>query len=478
MQTAIYTRLSLERDANAENCAIQEAECREYAENLGWEVVAVFSDSDISASRYSRKPRPGYNELIEAVEAGEVEAILITEMPRLYRRLEELLELMHLAEATNLKRIETTDGLAYDLSTGFGVHNAVAAVNTAMFESRKISDRMKRKRRAEARAGRAHGGSRPYGFEKGGMVVRESEAEIIREAARLVLAGEPVSSVVRMLNLRREPTATGGKWHPRNLEQILTSRRIAGIRTHNGSEYPAAWPAIISREESDRLRLMLHLRNTPGKRTPKSYLLSSMVYCGLCGKPCSSSGTVMKTGVTQRKYRCKHFDGSGMKYGCGKIARAAEPVEALVSEAVLHRCDSEELAAALRDSTQPEISGLMETYDSQRTKLNDLITDYASGLLNREQLARAKAVVEEAMEATRAKLAKVESGRALISLPAGQSVRQAWERSDLTWRRSLVSLLVVRVVLHPSRPGRMRWEGPDGRSWTFDPTKVTIEWRP
>jgi predicted RecB family endonuclease len=140
--------------------------------------------------------------------------------------------------------------------------------------------------------------------------------------------------------------------------------------------------------------------------------------------------------------------------------------------------DSEELAAALRDSTRPEISGLMETYDSQRTKLNDLIADYASGLLNREQLARAKAVVEEAMEATKAKLAKVESGRALISLPAGESVRQAWERSDLTWRRSLISLLVVRVVLHPSRPGRMRWEGLDGRSWTFDPTKVTIEWRP
>jgi site-specific DNA recombinase len=478
MQATIYTRLSQERDANAENCAIQEAECREYAEGLGWEVVAVFSDPDISASPYSRKPRPGYNELIEAVKAGEVEAILITEMPRLYRRLEELLELMHLAEATNLKRIETTDGLAYDLSTGFGVHNAVAAVNTAMFESRKISDRIKRKRRAEARAGRAHGGSRPYGYEKGGMVVRESEAEIIWETAQLVLAGEPVSSVVRMLNLRGVPTATGGKWHPRNLEQILTSRRIAGIRTHNGSEYPATWPAIIPREDSDRLRLMLHLRNTPGKRTPKTYLLSSMVYCGLCGKPCSSSGTVMKDGTTQRKYRCKHFDGSGTEYGCGKIARAAEPVEALVSEAVLHRCDSEELAAALRDSTKPEISGLMETYDSQRTKLNDLITDYASGLLNREQLARAKAVVEEAMEATRAKLAKVESGRALISLPAGQSVRQAWERSDLTWRRSLVSLLVVRVVLHPSRPGRMRWEGPDGRSWTFDPTKVTIEWRP
>jgi len=41
MRCAIYTRLSLERDANAENCAIQEAERREYAEAQGWDVVAV-----------------------------------------------------------------------------------------------------------------------------------------------------------------------------------------------------------------------------------------------------------------------------------------------------------------------------------------------------------------------------------------------------------------------------------------------------
>jgi site-specific DNA recombinase len=480
MRCAIYARLSIEREASSDNVETQIEECSDHIEDQGWTVACIFSDADISASRYSKKPRPGYAQLLEAVRAGEVECIVITEMPRLYRRLEELLELMHLAETTALKRIETTDGNYYDLSTGMGVHNAVAAVNTAVLESRKTSDRMRRKRRAEAKAGKAHGGHRPYGYEKGGMTLNEAEADVIRECAQLVLAGEPLLNVVRMLNLREVPTARGRGWYNRNLEQILTSRRIAGIRTHNGSEYPAAWPAIISKEDSDRLRLILKDRCIPGNsRTPKTYLLSSMVYCGHCGKPLISSG-VRRNGVTQRKYRCRHHDSSGNVYGCGKIVRSAEPVEILVSEAVLYRFDTPEVAASLRDAERPEVSTLMDDYNARKLKLKELVEDYASGLLNREQLGQAKAVVEEALEATKATLARAESGRTLTAIPIDKTIREAWETADLIWRRSLISLLVDKIVIQPSWPGGRKWESPDesdDRSWAFDPTAVQIVWR-
>jgi DNA invertase Pin-like site-specific DNA recombinase len=150
MRCAVYARLSIEREASSDNVETQIEECSAHIDDQGWTVACIFSDTDISASRYGRKLRPGYNHLLDAVRAGEVECIVITEMPRLYRRLEELLELMHLAETTALKRIGTTDGYFYDLSTEMGVRNAVAAVNTAALESRRTSDRMKRKRRAEA----------------------------------------------------------------------------------------------------------------------------------------------------------------------------------------------------------------------------------------------------------------------------------------------------------------------------------------
>jgi hypothetical protein len=100
-----------------------------------------------------------------AMERGEVEVVLCTEMTRLYRRLEELLDLIRLAERSNLTRIETTDGSGYYLYTGEGVHAAVSSVNNAVLESRKISDRVKRKHRARAQAGLTNGGSRRYGYE-------------------------------------------------------------------------------------------------------------------------------------------------------------------------------------------------------------------------------------------------------------------------------------------------------------------------
>lgn len=89
----------------------------------------------------------------------------------------------------------------------------------------------------------------------------------------------------------------------------------------------------------------------------------------------------------------------GRSTGCGKIVRMAEPVELLVSEAVLHRLDSPEMAAALAPSGE-DVSGLLERCNTQKARLDDLITDYATGLLSREQLAQAKSIVEEAIEAT------------------------------------------------------------------------------
>jgi DNA invertase Pin-like site-specific DNA recombinase len=125
--------------------------------------------------------------------------------------MDELLELIKLAESTSLNHIiAIEEGGGYDLSTGQGIHNAVSSVNNAMYESRKMSDRIKRKFRARAKNGLAHGGSRPYGYEPGGMVVvREDEAKIIREVATRVTQGTPITVLARELNQRDIPSASG-----------------------------------------------------------------------------------------------------------------------------------------------------------------------------------------------------------------------------------------------------------------------------
>ena len=124
MRAARCARLSRNRQGLSTNTHVQLAECAQYVEGKGWTLGVTHGDDDLSASRYSTKPRPGYAALLADIAAGRVDVIVVTEMTCLYRRLEELLELIKLAETTALKRIETTDGMSYDLSTGEGVHQA------------------------------------------------------------------------------------------------------------------------------------------------------------------------------------------------------------------------------------------------------------------------------------------------------------------------------------------------------------------
>jgi site-specific DNA recombinase len=473
VRTAIYTRLSLDRSGRSENTQLQERECRSFAEDQGWPVVQVFTDNDVSVSRYSKKPRPGYEQLLQLIRAGEIDAVLVTEMTRLYRRLEELLELLRLAEASPLQRIQTTDGSAYLLSTAKGVHSAIASVNNAVLESRRISDRTRRKKKARAAEGRFNGGPRPFGYEPDGVTVRESEAKVVRWCYERLLAGDSLRTLVRTLN------AEGGHWHAHTLRQILTSKRIIGVRVHQGNEYPAVWPGIVDREDWQRVQVILDEKRRfvgANKKGTRSYLLTGMAHCGLCGNQLIGSATQgPREGEPRRRYRCRTIDVYGQTTGCGKIVRMAEPVELLVSEAVLHRLDSPEMAAALAPSGE-DVSGLLERYNTQKARLDDLITDYATGLLSREQLAQAKSIVEEAIEATRAEMAKLERGRTVAAVPAGQTIREAWEAASLDWRRELVGLLVERVTLHPGRTGACRWSY-GGRTWQFDPRKVEIAWR-
>ena len=67
---AIYARLSKNRNGLSTNTAIQVAECLEevrcYAadRHLAPEIVVIFEENDISASKYSKKPRPDYEQLV------------------------------------------------------------------------------------------------------------------------------------------------------------------------------------------------------------------------------------------------------------------------------------------------------------------------------------------------------------------------------------------------------------------------------
>lgn len=280
MRAIVYDRISEDPEGERENVEIRLAECREFCADQGWVVVAEFSDDDISASKYTKKLRPGYNDFFNAVAAGAGEIVVTTEMERLYRRLEELLELIKLAERTPLRRIACTDGSGYDLSTGPGIHGAISAVNNGMLESRKLSDRMKRKKQAKASNGYWWGGARPFGYQ---LAEREGitrtgkkfiyyelepdpvESELVEEGVKRILAGESASAIALDWTKRGIRGARGGALDNTQITRTLSAPYLAGLRTHHGKIIPGNWPAIIEdREQWETVRATL-------ERTPLGY---------------------------------------------------------------------------------------------------------------------------------------------------------------------------------------------------------------
>ncbi len=505
-----YARLSQDRKGTSPNCQYQEDDYRVYAEDRHYDVVGSYSDDDISASKFSTKPRPGYDNLLGAVRDNAAEVLLATEVARIFRRVLEVLEFIELASNTTLRWIETTSGRVYDLRTASGVAALIAEVNNAALEVGTTSERITRQK---AKEGMFHGGMRPYGYEgairaecqvpgctdddcKHGMILNkgrigiaivEEEARVIRECVQAVLAGQPIQSIVRALNERGVPTSADKLWTPPKLKAILTSPRLIGVRTHLGQEHPAVWPALVSREDFEQVRLILQ-GAWQGKKRARNYLLTGFLYCGIC-EQCMNGGAYYKVpksrgGQPQRSYRCYAINIWGAKHGCGKIRRRAEPVELLVTDLVLKRYSSPNFAAAIKrayqDGGQDELSAYLDEAQGYRLKIQEVEDAYKAGRagMDIDTMLRIKLDLEEELEKVNAKVARHSTGRVLAAIPAGKNVREAWDKADIDQRRALIGLIVKRIVILPGRPGKKRWRHKDtDQTFAFDPELVQVEWK-
>src|SRR5215218_3138042 len=207
-RAAIYCRISRDPRGDLLGVQRQEPPCRELCERLGWEVVEVYTDDDLSA--YNGKHRPAYEQMLEDLRAGQVNAIVAWAADRLTRRPVENEAIIDLAERLGVKL--ATVGGEYDLATPSGRLHFRQLGIIARYESEHRAERLRLKHAELARAGKtAGGGRRPFGYEPDGITVRPAEAELIREAGRRVLAGEGLHAIVTDWAQRRIPTPEG---HP------------------------------------------------------------------------------------------------------------------------------------------------------------------------------------------------------------------------------------------------------------------------
>ena len=455
-RAGIYCRISADRTGAGLGVQRQEADCRALCEARGWNVAQVHVDNDTSA--YSGRTRPAYEDLLDAIGRGDVDAVVAWHPDRLHRSPRELERFIDLVEHHRV-HVATVQGGQYDLSTAAGRMTARVVGAVARHESEHKSERQRAKAAQLAAAGAVPGGgTRPYGYDTDRVTVRLDEAAVIRDAARRVLAGESLRGICADLNARQVSTVTGTPWSTTVLRRVLTAPRTAGLREHHGTTTPAVWPAILTAADHHRLLALLTDPARTVNRHPRRYLLTGLATCALC----DARLVARPRGDRTRCYVCA--TGPGFR-GCGRIRVLAEPLEDFVTRLVLAAVDTGDLAARVATTPDVDEQTVLDEITATEARLDELATEWALGVLDRRSWATARDALTGRLDNLRRTL--VARPGPLTEYQAPGVLAEAWPDLRFDQRRAVLDAVVVRVVVGSAVKGRNR----------FDPGRITVEWR-
>lgn len=454
-----YARISKDRTGEELGVQRQTEDLEALSQQRSIAIREHFVDNDISATRGRHRPR--YAALMAAVDRGEVDAVLVWSLSRLWRNRAE--------RAAGIEKLRQhgvsvlcVKGPDLDLSTASGrlLAGLLGEVDTHEVEQK--SEREQRAMRQRVEQGKPPGGPRCYGYNTGGTETVPDEADDVRRMFDDLLAGASLSGIATDLNKRGRPNRNGELWAHNAVRNLLLNERYAALRDYRGELYAGAWPAII---DEATWRAAKHVLEDGGRATSpgpgRRWLLSGIARCGVCddGTTVTSGSRGApkgKTGPTQPLYRCrltKH------------LARWTEPIDLVVEEFVIRRVSRPDAVDLLVDREAPDAAELRSKAVALRTRLKSLAAEFADdddadASEFRDATKRIKARLGE----VEAQMAHPQRARVLVDLVTAEDPGRAWEDLTLDRQRAVVETLASVTIL-PGRPGRR----------PFDPATVRID---
>lgn len=347
IQAAIYCRISSDKDGEAAGVARQEADSRELAERLGWDVAHVYIENDTSAyqrkrvtlpdgSKGLRVVRPQFRALLDDLSTSRVGAVIVYDLDRVARDVRDLEDLIDCVESSGAQARAVTGSL--DLSNDSGVTMARILVVMAAKSSRDTSRRVTRALEDRADAGKpSAGGIRPYGFERSGSIIPD-EAEVIRRIANAIVEGQTLGSIAAGLNDDNVPTVSGVPWQGPSVRRVVTKPRTAGLLEQRGDIIgETEHGGILTPREREDVMTALDSRSTGTNQL--RFWLTGVLVCVRCGAPLTGRSRGKKrtpvyicappSANPEIKHRPSYHP------GCGGISIVAPETEAVVAAMIV-----------------------------------------------------------------------------------------------------------------------------------------------
>lgn len=214
-----YTRVSTDMQVQEGVSLANQAErIRGYCEYRSFDLVAEIEDAGVSGGL--NKAREGFIRLLDMVESGEAQVIILYSLERLSRDMLTLLALERLLDEYDIE-LHTVEG-QIDTSTPDGFMNFAMKAFLGEMERRQVKYRTKKAMEHK----KAHGqvvGSIPYGYTREGdkLVPVVHERGIIREVNDLYRASARLVDITNHLNEQGTMTREGKPWSPQQVKRLI-----------------------------------------------------------------------------------------------------------------------------------------------------------------------------------------------------------------------------------------------------------------
>jgi site-specific DNA recombinase len=482
----------------------QERRCRAFVEGRGGRYIHTYEEPDTSAWKRKRvqQPdgtviyrviRPVYQQALADLRRGiapngqRLDGLIVADIDRLTRDNRDLEDAIDAVTQYDRPIIDPSGTL--DLLTDNGRTVARIVVATKNQQSADTARRVRDKHHAMQRAGIPTGGTRPFGWQPDKRTLDPAEADVIREAARRILAGAPLSALVVEFNARGVRSATGKPWRNPTLKGILRSPRICGyraryvkesnpetgtqsqrveiVRDDSGSPVMGQWEPILSVTEWEAVTALIGSNVVAARgANARKYLLTGILRCGRDG--CGGPLRAQKVHASQNPvpdlfhYSCT----AKAQGGCGgRVSIHGPRTDERIRNLVILKYEKEAASrsAAADAGPWPQAAELEQLRQDMRELTAAWRARQISGSHYFAQFGEVEAEHDLLAQERDRWLAVT---HAAAGRPVTITVEQ-WDGYTLAQRRAYVEDVLHAVIVHPAQPG---WDG-------FDPNRLEPIWR-
>lgn len=320
-----YCRFSSDRQRE-ESIEAQKNAIKVYANDRGFNIVAWYCDRAISGK--SADHRPQFMQMFEDIKQGQVKAILVHKLDRFSRSQADYAIYTRELQMREIELISVMERLD-DSPSGKLLQSVISSINE--FYINNLSHEVMKGLKLNASKAIFNGGTPPLGYQivDKHYALEPDEAQAVHLIFQLYDQGYSYGEIQHQLNSLGYKTKTGKPFGKNSLYVILLRESYTGTYIYNKAQkrrpdgsrsgkkkpdseiirVPNAIPAIIDKALWQRVQIRLEKNRKHGGRqkAKELYLLSGLVFCGLCGH--RYEGNSRYPSIDRQKfvsYRCSY----------------------------------------------------------------------------------------------------------------------------------------------------------------------------